>query len=268
MVMPIGIYSAQTGMTQAQKVFEKAAQAIASGISARVNPADSYVASGLDSSIRSAHKAIENAQNGYNFVAQADSSLASVTQNFNRIKELSVQAANGIYSDSQRSVIQAEINQNVEQIKQTFANSTFNGKQTLNIVSPDSPSISPTMDFMISADSSAVISYDPNMTMDSLSFDVSTPEAAQKTMGQVDSIIEDINSKRSEIGAIQAGFEGAINQQTNNILTSSAALSSIQDTDYITAISDLKKSQFSMELMAKVMKTVMNSERYVLDLLQ
>ena len=268
MVMPIGIYSAQTGMTQAQKTFEKAAQAIASGISARVNPADMYVASGLDSTIRSAHKAIENAQNGYNFVAQADSSLASVTGNFNRIKELSVQAANGIYTDSQRSAIQAEINQNVEQIKQTFANSTFNGKQTLNIVTSENPSISPTMDFMVSPDTSSSISYDPNMTMDSLNFDVSTPEAARNTMGQVDKIIEDINSKRSEIGAVQAGFEGAINQQTNNILSSSAALSSIQDTDYVSAIAELKQSQFSMELMAKVMKTVMNSERYVLDLLQ
>ena len=104
--------------------------------------------------------------------------------------------------------------------------------------------------------------------MDSLNFDVSTPEAARNTMGQVDKIIEDINSKRSEIGAVQAGFEGAINQQTNNILSSSAALSSIQDTDYVSAIAELKQSQFSMELMAKVMKTVMNSERYVLDLLQ
>lgn len=268
MVMPIGIYSTQIGMTQAQKTFEKAAQAIATGINARVNPADMYVSSGLDSSIRSSHKAIENAQNGYNFVTQADSSLASVTDNFNRIKELSVQAANGIYSDAQRSVIQAEINQNVEQIKQTFSNSTFNGKQTLNIVTPENTTIAPTMDFMVSPDSSSVISYNPNISIDSLNFDVSTPEAAQNTMGQVDEIINEINSKRAEIGTVQTGFEGAIEQQTANIMSSSAALSSIQDTDYVSAIAELKKSQYSMELMAKVMKTVMNSERYVLDLIK
>ena len=53
-----------------------------------------------------------------------------------------------------------------------------------------------------------------------------------------------------------------------NIMSTTASLSDIQDTDYISAITDLKKAQFSMELMAKVMKTVMNSERYVLDLLQ
>ena len=268
MVMPIGIYSAQTGIVQAQKTFEKAAQAIAAGISARVNPADSYVASGLDSTIRSAHKAIENAQNGYNFVSQADASLASVSKNFNRIKELSTQAANGIYSDSQRSVIQAEINQNVEQIKQTLANSTFNGKQTINAVTPENPNPSSVMDFMVNPDNSSVITYDPNITLDSLNFDVSTPKAAVASMEKVDAMMGEINNKRSEIGAVQTSFEGAVELQTTNIMTSSSALSSIQDTDYVTAIADLKKSQFSMELMAKVMKTVMNSERYVLDLLE
>ena len=45
-VMPIGIYSAQTGMVQAQRTFEKAAESIASGINSYVNPADKYVATG------------------------------------------------------------------------------------------------------------------------------------------------------------------------------------------------------------------------------
>ena len=81
-------------------------------------------------------------------------------------------------------------------------------------------------------------------------------------------MLSDIGSKRGEIGAVQSSLEGAINQQMTNIMSTTASLSDIQDTDYISAITDLKKAQFSMELMAKVMKTVMNSERYVLDLLQ
>jgi flagellin-like hook-associated protein FlgL len=51
------------------------------------------------------------------------------------------------------------------------------------------------------------------------------------------------------------------------ITTNPQALSSIQDTDYVSAIAELKKSEYSMELMAKVMKMVMNSEKYVLNML-
>ena len=261
-VMPIGIYSAQTGMVQAQRTFEKAAESIASGLNSYVNPADKYVATGLDTTIRSAKKAIENAQTGYNFTAVADSALGNVSESLQRIRELSIQASNGIYSDSQRAVMQQEINQNVEQIKQTL------GQSTINAVTPENPNPAPVTDFMVGTDSTSIISYDPNMALDSLNFDVSTPEAAAASLAQADSMLSDIGSKRGEIGAVQSSLEGAINQQMTNIMSTTASLSDIQDTDYISAITDLKKAQFSMELMAKVMKTVMNSERYVLDLLQ
>lgn len=266
MVAPI--YTAQSGMIQAQKTFKKAAQSIASGLSANVNPADMYVASKLDTTVRAANKAIENAQTGYNFTSTADSALANISNNLHRIRELSLQASNGIYSDSQRSAMQAEINQNVEQIKQTFANSTFNGKSTINAVTPDNPQPVHAVDFMVNPESSASITYDPNVTLGAMNFDVSSPSNASASVQQVDAMLSDIGSKRGEIGAVQASFEGAINQLSTGILSNTASLSSIQDTDYVSAITELKKSQFSMELMAKVMKTVMNSDRYVLNLLK
>lgn len=265
-VMPI--YTAQTGIVQAQKTFEKAAQSIASGLSVAVNPADMFVSSKLDTSIRAAGKAIENAQAGFNFTSTADSALANVSDNLHRIRELSIQASNGVYSASQRSAMQAEINQNIDQIKQTFANASFNGKNTINAVTPDNPNPVPAVDFMVNPESSDVISYDPNVSLGAMTFDVSTPEAAMASVEQADAMLSEISAKRGEIGAVQTSFEGAINQLSSGILSNSASLSDIQDTDYVSAIAELKKSQFSMELMAKVMKTVMNSDRYVLSLLQ
>ena len=249
-VMPIGIYSAQTGMVQAQRTFEKAAESIASG------------------SLRSSQKALENAQTGYNFTSVADNALGSVTQNLQRIRELSIQAANGVYSDSQRAAMQAEIDMNVEQIKQTLNQAEFNGKPTINAVTPENPEAASVVDFMVNPDNSSVITYDPNITLDSMNFDVSSSQAAAANLDSIDSMLNDINAKRGEIGAVQTAFEGAINQQNTNIISNSASLSSIRDTDYAQAITDLKKAQFSMELMAKVMKTMMETDRYVLNLLQ
>lgn len=264
----VPIYTAQAGLLQAQKSFEKATESLASGLNSYVNPADSYVAQGLDTSIRSAQKAIENAQTGYNYTATADSALGNVTENLQRIKELSIQASNGTYSDAQRAVIQAEIDQNVEQINQTLNGTTFNGKQVLNPVTPANPTPAPAVDFMVDANTSATVTYNPNLPMDTMSFDVSTPQAAANSIAQVDKMISDVNSKRGDIGATQASLEGAISQQQSNIMTSTKSLSDIQDTDYISAIMDLKKSEFTMEAMARVMKTVMNADKYVLNLLK
>lgn len=264
----VPMYTAQTGMLKAQKAFEKAAQSIASGLNSNVNPADRYVASGLDTTIRSAKQAINNAQTGYNFTSSADATLESVSSNLQRIRELSIQASNGIYSPSQVSAMQAEIDQNVQQMQQTLNNAAFNGKQTVNAVTPQNPNVVPTVDVMVGTNSTDVISYDPNITLGTMNFDVSSPQAAAATLAQVDTMLDDIGSKRGEIGAVQSSFEGAIDLQSANIMSYSASLSDIQDTDYVSAISELKKSQFTMEAMAKVMKSVMNSQSYVLNLLK
>ena len=159
-VAPIGTYSTlQTGMINAQQSIEKVAESIATGVNSSINPADSYVASGLNSDIRVAKKAIENAQTGYNFTTVADTALSSVSESFNRIRELSIQASNGIYSDEQLSVFQSEIDQNVEHIKQTLSNATFNGKQTLNAVTPENPQPIAAVDFFVDASSSSAIRF-------------------------------------------------------------------------------------------------------------
>ena len=85
---------------------------------------------------------------------------------------------------------------------------------------------------------------------------------------KADEMLSEINSKRGEIGAVQASFETAIETQSSNVVNYSSSLSNIQDTDYVSAIMDFKKSQFTLEAMAKVMKSVMNSQNYVLELLK
>ena len=261
-------YSASSGMINAQKSIENVAQSIASGIKNDVNPADSYVASGLNTDIRAAKKVIENAQTGYNVTSVSDSALSNIANSIGRIQELSVQASNGLYSDEQRAVMQNEINQNVEHIQKTFANATFNEKSVLNSVTQDNPDAVPVLDFFTGSDSSSVISFDPNIVTSDFKFDVSSPEAAADSLAKANEIMNEVNSKRAEIGAVQTDFEGAINQQMTSIMSSSAALSDIQDTDYLNAIVEMKKSAFSVEAMAKVMKTVMNADKYVLNLLE
>lgn len=265
-VMPI--YIAQTGITRAQEAQTEAIQEIASGLLANVNPADEYISQKLETEIRAANQAMENAQTGINFTAVADATLNNVSGALGRIRELAVQAANGVYSDSQRNAIQMEINHNVEQIRQSLGNATFNGKDVLNVVSTgENPA--PEINFQVGtgSGSESMVSYDPNMTLGEMNFDITTTDGARAALESIDSLMADINTKRGELGATNAKLQSSIEQQMTNMMNSTASKSSMSDADYLSAFLKFKQAGITQESLIQVMKSSMQSEKLLLNLI-
>ena len=265
-VMPI--YIAQTGITRAQEAQTEAIQEIASGLLANVNPADEYISQKLETEIRAANQAMENAQTGINFTAVADATLNNVSGALGRIRELAVQAANGVYSDSQRNAIQMEINHNVEQIRQSLGNATFNGKDVLNVVSTgENPA--PEINFQVGSGSGSesMVSYDPNMTLGEMNFDITTTDGARAALESIDSLMSDINTKRGELGATNAKLQSSIEQQMTNMMNSTASKSSMSDADYLSAFLKFKQAGITQESLIQVMKSSMQSEKLLLNLI-
>ena len=265
-VMPI--YIAQTGITRAQEAQTEAIQEIASGLLANVNPADEYISQKLETEIRAANQAMENAQTGINFTAVADATLNNVSGALGRIRELAVQAANGVYSDSQRNAIQMEINHNVEQIRQSLGNATFNGKDVLNVVSTgENPA--PEINFQVGSGSGSesMVSYDPNMTLGEMNFDITTTDGARAALESIDSLMSDINTKRGELGATNAKLQSSIEQQMTNMMNSTASKSSMSDADYLSAFLKLKQAGITQESLIQVIKSSMQSEKLLLNLI-
>ncbi len=92
------------------------------------------IATRFQAQIRGLNEAFDSAQSGINLANVGDSALGSVTDNLLRVRELAVSAANtGIYDRSAQQAIQAEINQNIDEIgriadtTQFGANRLFNG---------------------------------------------------------------------------------------------------------------------------------------------
>lgn len=76
--------------------------------------------------IRSLDQGSENIQHGTSLVQIADGELAEVNDMLHRITELSVKAANGTNSDSDRKAIQEEINQIIKEIDRIHTTAKFN----------------------------------------------------------------------------------------------------------------------------------------------
>lgn len=84
------------------------------------------------SQIRGLNQAIRNANDGVSLIQTAEGALDETTNILQRMRELSIQAANGIYSDTDRSTLDAEFQQLVSELDRIAKSTTFNGQPLLD----------------------------------------------------------------------------------------------------------------------------------------
>lgn len=90
------------------------------------------VAQGLDTQIRGNKRAMLNVEDGLNMMYIAEGGMSGVTEDLQRIRELCIQAANGVYSEDQQQTLMNEIKERLADID-VIANSTvFNGLELTN----------------------------------------------------------------------------------------------------------------------------------------
>ena len=127
----IGINLLNKNKQAINSAFEK----VASGTrinSAKDDAAGLAIANRFQTQIGGLNVAVRNANDGISFAQTAESALGEVTTNLQRMRELSIQAANGTNSASDRSSIQKEIDQLSSEINRIAETTTFNGKNVLS----------------------------------------------------------------------------------------------------------------------------------------
>ncbi len=95
------------------------------------DPAGLAVSEKMRAQIRGLNVASRNAQDGVSFLQTAEGWLSETTEILQRMRELSVQTANGIYTQEDRSQIQTEINQLVDEIDRIASQAEYNGMRIL-----------------------------------------------------------------------------------------------------------------------------------------
>ena len=126
-----------TGNAQrsAQSKLQKTMARLSSGMrinSAADDAAGLAISTRFTSQIRGYNTAIRNANDGISLTQVADGALSNTGENLQRIRELTVQAGNGILNDSDRKAIQNEIDQLVDEVDRVADTTQFNGKKLLD----------------------------------------------------------------------------------------------------------------------------------------
>src|SRR5438128_7630484 len=127
--------NAQRNLSTTGGQLATALQRLSSGLrinSAKDDAAGLAIADRFTSQINGLNQAARNANDGISLAQTAEGSLASIGDNLQRIRELSVQAANATNSASDRASLQLEVSQLTAEIDRVATQTAFNGTNLLD----------------------------------------------------------------------------------------------------------------------------------------
>ncbi|MDH2293897.1 FliC/FljB family flagellin [Cobetia sp. 1AS1] len=125
----------QQNLNQSQNALNTSMERLSSGLrinSAKDDAAGQAIANRMDSQITGLSQAQRNANDGISVAQTAEGALNQVNDNLQRVRELTVQAANGTNSASDLESIQNEIGQRLDEINRISEQTSFNGTNVLD----------------------------------------------------------------------------------------------------------------------------------------
>jgi flagellin len=222
----------------------------------------------MRSQIRGMQRAEKNTMDGISFIQTTEGYLQESQDIIQRLRELAVQAANGIYSDEDRMQIQVEVSAMVDEIDRIASHAQFNGMNMLtgrfaresgeNMVTASMWfHLGPNMDqrerVFIGTMTSEGLGVKQLASGDIIS--VSTPDEANRAIGVLDEALRIVNRQRADLGAYQNRLEHTMKGLAVGAENMQAAESRIRDADMAAQVVEFTKNsillQASMAMLAQ-----------------
>lgn len=127
--------NAQNQLSKSQGQNDQALQRLSSGLrinSAKDDAAGLAISTRFQSQVSGLNVATRNANDGISLAQTAEGALNEITNNLQRIRELSVQSANATNSGSDRAALNDEVQQRLEEIDRISSQTAFNGLRVLD----------------------------------------------------------------------------------------------------------------------------------------
>jgi flagellin len=219
----------------------------------------------LRSQIRGSQRASENAQDGINILNVMDGSMQTVTENLQRMRELTVQAANDTYSASQRNAIRAEVSQLNADITRIARATQFNGRILMNgsitnfylqvgasnSTSVDRINIANIGGVNPFANISARSLLGFTGTTTALSF--SSNSASLSALTRIDAALQAVNNRRASLGAMVNRLEGTNNNLSITVESLSSSESRVRNTDVAKESAEMTRNQILVQASSSVL---------------
>ncbi|NTS75348.1 flagellin [Catenovulum sp. SM1970] len=269
-MMNVGGISSSGGLLdQIQKKQEDNLEKLASG--KKINKAADGAAAQqiidqLTAESNAYQQSIRNSYDGVSVAQVADGALQGISQDTQRIRELTLQAGSGILSDGDRQAIQAEISGLQENIQSTVENTEFNGQSLFTQDGELSFQVGSGPGQTKSIDTSDLATQFDNLGLNSI--DVTAPGGVDAALSSLDDISSLVGEQRGDLGATQNSFESIIGNLNTTNENVQAARSRLQDTDYAQATAERTQNDILSQSTISVASQANQQASQVLGLLQ
>jgi flagellin len=211
----------QVGITQGEVA--KSMEKLSSGL--RINRAGDdasglAVSEKMRSQIRGLNQAERNIQNGVSFIQVTEGYLQGTQDILHRIRELSVQSANGIYTAEDRMQIQVEVSQLVDEVNRIASHAQFNGMNLLTGSFAQNSAVNRMMQLQVGANmdqnkqifigtmTAAALGLQNTQSQEA-TLNITSVDDANQAIGTVDAALRLVSKQRADLGAYQNRFEMA-----------------------------------------------------------
>ena len=278
----IASLTSQRALNSSQNALQTALQRLSTGLrvnSAKDDAAGIAVGARMDTQVRGMNVAIRNANDGISLAQTAEAGMATVTEMLQRMRELSVQAANSTNTtgtggdvdklNDEYTQLGAEVQRNLQSVQ-------FNGQTLLSGVTSD-------FTFQVGANTGAtqqitVASGSLNLGGTAVTGLFGTGTASALSTGSnagnsanlvaIDAAISAVNTSRAKLGAVQSRFENTINFLRSSVENQSAAKGRIMDADFAAETANLSRTQILQQAGTAMISQANQVPQNVLTLLR
>jgi flagellin len=237
------------------------------------------ISEGLRSQIGGLKVAVRNAQDGISVVQTAEGALNETQAILQRMRDLSVQAANGGAQDSNAQAAAntefQQLNKELDRIANTTAfggtkvlDGTFTGTFQVGANNSTNEQIAVDLTKTTGALKGTTIAGVDSAGLGTGALDLTTTGNAQTAIDKVDLALKDVSTARANLGAYQNRFEHTINNLNVAVENVTASESRIRDTDMASEMVNFTRSQILSQAGTAMLAQANQAPQSILKLLQ
>lgn len=266
----INSLTAQKNLASSQSALATSIQRLSSGFrinGAKDDAAGLAISTSMNSQVNGLNQATRNANDGISLLQTADGALSQVSNMLQRMRDLSVQSANGTLGTGDRKNLDAEVQQLKTQIGTIASKTAFNNVALLSGGLSGSP-----LKLQVGANAGDSMSITVGRaTLSGLGISatsIQTSGGASAAISAISTALNAINTNRANLGAAMNRLSYVVSLNQTNATNLSAASSQIQDTDYAAETANLTKNNILQQAGTSILAQANSIPQNVLSLLR
>lgn len=264
--------SAQNALALNNRAMSEATSQLSTGKrinSAADDAAGSAISAKLATQARSLNMAVRNTNDGITMMQTADGAAGGIQEMLFRMKELAVQAINDTNSSDERTALNNEFQQLESQIRDTVANTSWNGMKLLDGSLGNNSGVVSYHVGAAAGDGVAVTFADFDLSAQPLttSRTIDSGANANTALGSIDQAIDQVSSARATWGSAMNRLVHAGNNAMQVSQNLGASYGRIMDTDYAQATAELARTMILDQAGSAMLSQANQQPMYVLALL-